>query len=152
VLRIPATYITAATQLLAAPPHVHAPVQVVAAALTGGYSSSIACSSIPSSLRAACRAWLVAMPVAAAQLVLVTAAESGALVGQEGWADVLPLAASGPGEPLGTAAGLLGVMSMWRAFYAVYIYSWSQGEFVVRRGCSCTVGWRALHAADLCAA
>jgi hypothetical protein len=108
-----------------------ASLQVVAAALTGGYSSSAAGSSIPASLRAACRAWLVSMPVAAAQLVLVTAAESQALVGQEGWGQVLPLAASGPGEPLGTAAGLLGVMSMWRAFYAVYIYSWNQAEFVV---------------------
>jgi hypothetical protein len=72
------------------------------------------------------------MPLAAAQLVLVTAAESQALVGAEGWGEVLPLAASGPGEPLGTAAALLGVMSMWRAFYVVYIYSWSQGDFAVR--------------------
>jgi hypothetical protein len=77
------------------------------------------------------------MPVAAAQLVLVTAAESQALVGQDGWGQVLPLAASGPGEPLGTAAALLGVMSMWRAFYAVYIYSWSQADFVV--SCLCTL-------------
>jgi hypothetical protein len=32
---------------------------------------------------------------------------------------------------------LLGVMSMWRAFYAVYIYSWSQADFVV--SCSCVL-------------
>lgn len=52
--------------------------------------------------------WLLAMPVAAAQLVLLTAAEDGALVGDEGWASALPLAASGPGEPFVTAAGVLG--------------------------------------------
>lgn len=52
--------------------------------------------------------WLVTMPVAAAQLVLLTAAEDGSLVGDEGFASALPLAASGPGEPFVTAAGVLG--------------------------------------------
>jgi hypothetical protein len=52
--------------------------------------------------------WLVTMPVAAAQLVLLTAAEDVALVGDEGFAAALPLAASGPGEPFVTAAGVLG--------------------------------------------
>lgn len=75
---------------------------VVSAALTGAYSSNDACSSVPAALRAVCKAWLVAMPVAAAQLVLVTAVESNAWVGEEGFASVLPLAASGPGEPLAT--------------------------------------------------
>lgn len=50
------------------------------------------------------------MPVAAAQLVLLTAAEDAALVGDEGFASALPLAASGPGEPFVTAAGVLGLM------------------------------------------
>jgi hypothetical protein len=43
------------------------------------------------------------MPVAAAQLVLLTAAESRALVGTEDFATALPLAARGPGEPVATA-------------------------------------------------
>ena len=48
--------------------------------------------------------------VAAAQLVISTAAESGSLIGDEGWVVSLPLAASGPGEPFATAAGVLGLM------------------------------------------
>lgn len=32
------------------------------------------------------------------------------LVGDEGWMASLPLAASGPGEPFATAAGVLGLM------------------------------------------
>lgn len=54
----------------------------------------------------------------------LTFAESQALVGAEGFADALPLAASGPGEPLGTAAALLGLMAMWRSLYAVHFDSW----------------------------
>ncbi|GMH44884.1 hypothetical protein BSKO_12841 [Bryopsis sp. KO-2023] len=65
--------------------------------------------------------WLVAMPVAAAQLVLVTAAEDHVLVGTEGFGSLLPLAASGPGEPLVSAAGVLGTMLIWRCFYVVYL-------------------------------
>lgn len=42
------------------------------------------------------------------QLVLVTALEGRSLVGTEDWADALPLAASGVGEPFVTAAGVLG--------------------------------------------
>lgn len=71
------------------------------------------------------------MPVAAAQLVLVTAAESQALVTEDAFASALPLAASGPGEPLASAAGLLGVMAMWRAFYTVYLDSWNQRDFLL---------------------
>ena len=52
--------------------------------------------------------WLISMPVAAAQLVLLTAAEGEALVGDEGFASKLPLAATGAGEPFVTAAGVLG--------------------------------------------
>lgn len=55
--------------------------------------------------------WLISMPVAAAQLVLLTAAEDGSLVGAEGFARALPLAASGPGEPFVTAAGVLGALT-----------------------------------------
>lgn len=51
-------------------------------------------------------------------------AESQALVTDNGFADVLPLAAAGPGEPLGTAAAVLGLMAMWRSFYAVYLDAW----------------------------
>jgi hypothetical protein len=40
------------------------------------------------------------------------------LVGDEGFGSRLPLAASGVGEPLGTAAGVLGLMTAWRAVYA----------------------------------
>jgi hypothetical protein len=46
-------------------------------------------------------------------------------VGEAGFAGVLPLAAQGPGEPLGTAAALLGLMSMWRGFYAVHLDTWA---------------------------
>lgn len=93
---------------------------LLAAALTGGlsYESS---RDVPSALRAASWAWLVSMPVAAAQLVLVTALESRALVGTEDFATALPLTAQGPGEPVATAAGVLGVMCIWRAFYTVWI-------------------------------
>ena len=55
-----------------------------------------------------CIMWFISMPVAAAQLVLLTAAEDFTLVGDEGFASALPLAASGPGEPFVTAAGVLG--------------------------------------------
>lgn len=52
---------------------------VVAATLTGGYSGAAVGTGVPAALRAVCRAWLVAMPICAAQLVLVTV--SGGLVG-----------------------------------------------------------------------
>lgn len=65
---------------------------VLAAALTGGLSYSAA-RSLPAALRAASWAWLVSMPVAGAQLVLVTALESRALVGTEDFASALPLVA-----------------------------------------------------------
>ena len=61
------------------------------------------------------------MPIAAAQLVLLTAAENHSLVGVEGFADVLPLAASGPGEPIVSASGVLGTMIIWRSFYTIYL-------------------------------
>lgn len=65
---------------------------LLAAALTGGLSYG-ATRSLPAALRAASWAWLVSMPVACAQLVLVTAIESRALVGTEDFASALPLAA-----------------------------------------------------------
>lgn len=58
-------------------------------------------------------------------LFVVCGAESQALVGDEGFADALPLAAAGTGEPLGTAAAVLGLMAIWRSFYAVYLDSWA---------------------------
>jgi hypothetical protein len=77
------------------------------ALVLGGYAGS-ATADVPTALRRTCAAWLCSMPVAAAQLVLLTAAEDGALVGSAGFATALPLAASGPGEPFATAAGVLG--------------------------------------------
>lgn len=47
------------------------------------------------------------------------------LVGSEGFAAALPLAASGPGEPFVTAAGVLGVMAMWRSFYCCFLDYWN---------------------------
>ncbi len=78
------------------------------AALVGGYSRD-ATAGIPTTLTRVSRIFLASMPVAAAQLVLVAAAESDSLVGDEGFASKLPLAASGPGEPFVTAAGEPGI-------------------------------------------
>jgi hypothetical protein len=64
------------------------------------------------------------MPIMAAQLVLVTAAESHSLIVDDHFALKLPLAASGVGEPFVSAAGILGVMSVWRTFYAGFM-DWS---------------------------
>lgn len=91
-----------------------------ASLVSGGYRTS-ATSDLPSALVATSVAWLASMPVAAAELVLLTACENQALVGDEGFARVLPLAASGMGEPFVTAAGVLGVMAVWRSFYTVYL-------------------------------
>lgn len=74
--------------------------------------------------------WLISMPVAAAQLVLLTAAEDAALVGDEGWASRLPLAATGPGEPFVTAAGVLGA---WLTCGA----GWAQGAGLAGRAAAC---------------
>ena len=32
---------------------------------------------------------------------------------------------AGPGEPFATAAGVLGLMALWRAFYTVYLDFWN---------------------------
>lgn len=88
--------------------------------LLGAYSTSSS-ASVRAALVSTCKVWLASMSIAAAQLVLVTAAEDGALVGTEGWGRVLPLAASGPGEPFVTAAGVLGLMAVWRTFYSTYL-------------------------------
>ncbi|KAI7846210.1 hypothetical protein COHA_000280 [Chlorella ohadii] len=93
---------------------------VAAGMLSGGYRFA-ATAELQTALSRTCRMWLISMPVAAAQLVLLTAAEDATLVGDEGFASVLPLAASGPGEPFVTAAGVLGLMCVWRAFYAIYL-------------------------------
>jgi hypothetical protein len=88
--------------------------------LLGAYTNN-ASADVRSALVATCRVWLVSMCIAAAQLVLVTAAEDGALVGTEGWGRALPLAASLPGEPFISAAQILGLMLVWRSFYAAYL-------------------------------
>lgn len=76
---------------------------------------------LPTALRYAIVVWLVSQPVAAAELVLLTAAEGRTLVGVDGFASVLPLAASGPGEPFVTTAGVLGLMAVWRCWYTAYL-------------------------------
>lgn len=52
-------------------------------------------ADLPTALARVSFTWLVSQPVAAAQLVLVTAAEGRSLVGATSFASVLPLAASG---------------------------------------------------------
>jgi len=74
-------------------------------------------------------AWLIAMPVALCNLVLVTACGGRAPVGDALFARALPLAASGPGEPLVTAAGVLGLMAVWRAFYTLFLDYWNVTSF-----------------------
>ncbi|PSC75087.1 secretion system [Micractinium conductrix] len=100
---------------------------VASGLLTGGYRFE-ATANVRAALSRVSAMWLISMPVAAAQLVLLTAAEDVALVGDEGWASALPLAATGPGEPFVTAAGVLGLMAVWRAFYAAYIDIYSFGK------------------------
>ncbi|EFN55548.1 hypothetical protein CHLNCDRAFT_52364 [Chlorella variabilis] len=97
---------------------------VASGMLTGGYRFA-ATADVQAALRRTCFMWLISMPVAAAQLVLLTAAEGEALVGDEGFASKLPLAATGAGEPFVTAAGVLGLMLVWRTFYASYLDMYS---------------------------
>lgn len=87
--------------------------------VTGDYAS--ASPDVQHALLRTSRTWLLSMPVMAAQLVLATAAESGSLVGVEGFASSLPLAASGVGEPFVSAAGILGVTAVWRTYYAAFL-------------------------------
>eukprot|EP01026_Neomeris_dumetosa_P043301 TRINITY_DN3622_c0_g1_i5.p3 TRINITY_DN3622_c0_g1~~TRINITY_DN3622_c0_g1_i5.p3 ORF type:complete len:258 (-),score=30.13 TRINITY_DN3622_c0_g1_i5:200-973(-) len=88
--------------------------------LFGGYTRSTSVELSPM-LRATWLTWLMSLPVMAAQLALVTAVEGGTLVGDEGFAQHLPLAATGVGEPFVTAAGVLGTMAIWRAFYVTHL-------------------------------
>eukprot|EP00891_Asterochloris_glomerata_P002924 jgi/Astpho2/2924/Aster-x0549 len=70
---------------------------VAASALSGGYKYN-STSDLPTVLTRVSMAWLVSQPVAAAQLVLVTAAEGKSLVpafGDFSFAAHMPLAASG---------------------------------------------------------
>ncbi len=67
---------------------------VGASLLVGGYKSN-ATSDLPTALARVSFTWLVSQPVAAAQLVLVTAAEGRSLVGASDFASKLPLAATG---------------------------------------------------------
>lgn len=91
--------------------------------LFGGFKTD-ATRDLPTTLTKTSQMWLASMPVLAAQLVLVTSVESRALVGDEGFALVLPLVAQGPGEPFVTASGVLGLMSVWRCFYCLYLDIW----------------------------
>lgn len=101
---------------------------VLSCLLTDGYTLS-STANIPAALRRVVAAWAVSMPVAACQLVITTASESHALVGELAFADHLPLAASGPAEPLATAAGILGLMAVWRTFYTTQLDLWNYRAF-----------------------
>jgi len=63
------------------------------------------------------------MPVDASWLVVSASVENGSLVGEPGWHDSLPLAARGLGEPWVTAAQILGLVCVWRSFYATFLES-----------------------------
>lgn len=52
-------------------------------------------ADLPTALARVSAAWLIAMPVAACNLILVTAAEGNDLVGDSFFGHVLPLAARG---------------------------------------------------------
>ncbi|PNW74747.1 hypothetical protein CHLRE_12g511800v5 [Chlamydomonas reinhardtii] len=93
----------------------------VAAGLMVGAYRTAATSDLPAALRVASLTWLSAMPVAAAQLVIVTAVESRSLVGDTDWGTALPLAARGVGEPFVTATGMLALMILWRCVYSLYL-------------------------------
>ncbi|EIE20862.1 hypothetical protein COCSUDRAFT_6943, partial [Coccomyxa subellipsoidea C-169] len=93
---------------------------VSACGILGGYKT-VATSDLPTALARVSGAWLIAMPIAACNLILVTAAEGNDLVGDSFFGHVLPLAARGTGEPFVTAAGVLGLMAVWRAFYTVFL-------------------------------
>lgn len=58
-------------------------------------SCTLGAADLPTALARVSFTWLVSQPVAAAQLVLVTAAEGRSLVGATNFASVLPLAATG---------------------------------------------------------
>eukprot|EP00884_Botryococcus_braunii_P022712 jgi/Botrbrau1/9124/Bobra.160_3s0001.1 len=96
----------------------------LASLLVGGYRIS-ATADLPTALERTCAAWLISMPIAACQLVLTTAADDHVFVTDPTFAVTLPLAASGPGEPLVTAAGVLGIMCIWRSFYTAYLDFWN---------------------------
>ena len=53
------------------------------------------CADLPTALARVSSAWLIAMPIAACNLILVTAVEDKALVGDPLFGHVLPLAARG---------------------------------------------------------
>jgi hypothetical protein len=90
-----------------------------------GSSGRAGAADLRTALARTAGAWLIAMPVAFCNLVLVTACEGRAPVGDALFARALPLAASGPGEPFVTAAGVLGHMSLWRAFYTLFLDYWN---------------------------
>eukprot|EP00892_Ulva_mutabilis_P011546 jgi/Ulvmu1/8764/UM048_0019.1 len=92
---------------------------VACSSILGDYRNSS--QNMQQALMRACRTWLVSTPVMAAQLVLATAAENGSLVIDERFAEQLPLAASGVGEPFVSAAGILGIMAIWRTFYTGFM-------------------------------
>ena len=94
---------------------------IISGLLLGLYNPT----NLSQGLRSSALTWLFAMPLAASQMVLTTAVDNSALVGEEGWVERLPLPAEGAGEPFVTAAIFLGVMSIWRCYYLTYIYQWS---------------------------
>lgn len=93
---------------------------VAVSLLSGGYSLRTA-ERLHSLLKNMLFVWLVSMPVDASWLVLVASQENGVLVGEQGWADTLPLAVSGLFEPWVSAVQVCGVMGFWRAIYGTYL-------------------------------
>ena len=100
---------------------------VGASLLVGGYKSN-ATSDLPTALARVSFTWLVSQPVAAAQLVLVTAAEGRSLVGASDFASVLPLAATGIHLPQSDASCSL-----------VSVWFWPQASILGYDSSSCTM-------------
>ena len=87
---------SAAGACLAEYQSLHTPsTQVIGSRIIKGVHFASAAADLRTALARTAGAWLIAMPVAACQLVLVTACEGRTLIGDSLFAHVLPLAASG---------------------------------------------------------
>lgn len=88
--------------------------------VTGGYTVKTS-QRVKSLIENGFISWFLSMPVDASWLVLVASRENNHFVMEDGWADHLPLAATGIGEPWVTAAQILGLICLWRSFYGACI-------------------------------
>lgn len=157
---MPASLCCATLLFVAAPPSAGCSTALTLASVIAWFSSSHALPPPHFAPRSrTCRMWLISMPVAAAQLVLLTAAEDATLVGDEGFASVLPLAASGPGEPFVTAAGVLGEPCATGVLGKVYHACRAAGtsgccpgcSLFARHSCSCDCAHSLTRASACCA-